>query len=107
MPGEEGRDRFGEPLGRPTLAERREDRDRGGEDRGLGVLGQVEPFGRAAPGEIADGLPERLIGRREDGSGGGRILGDRSAHADGLGTLAGTHEGEVTHHAERRRWSRP
>jgi len=37
----------------------------------------------------------------------GEILGDRSAHADGLGTLAGTHEGEVTHHAERRRWSRP
>ena len=45
------------PLGRPALAERGEDRDRGGEDRRLGVLGPVQAFGRALPGEVADRSP--------------------------------------------------
>ena len=57
-------------VGGPALAQRREDRDRGGEERRLGVLGQVELVGRAVPGEPADRLAERGVGRGEDGRGG-------------------------------------
>ena len=56
-----------EAVGGPALAQRLEDRDRGGEDRGLGVLGQVEPFGRAVPGQAADAIrrgPRRPPRRR-------------------------------------------
>ena len=65
--------------------------------RRLGVLGQVEGLGRAVPGERADRLAEGGIGGGEDGCGGGRPLGEGTAHADGLGTLSGAHEGDVGH----------
>ena len=84
---------------RPALADGREVGDRGGEQRGLGVLGPVELLGGAVPGEPADGLAERGVGRGEDGGGGGRGGGERPAHADGLGALAGEHEGDLMHRA--------
>ena len=40
-----------EAGGGPALAQRLEDGDRRGEERRLGVLGQVQPLGRAVPGE--------------------------------------------------------
>ena len=54
---DERRHVLGQAVGGPALAQRGEDRDRGGEDRRLGVLGQVEPVGRAVPGKAADGIP--------------------------------------------------
>ena len=66
----------GEALGGPALAQRREDRDRGREDRRLGVLGQVEALGRAVPGERADRFAEGGVGGGEDRGGGGGRLGE-------------------------------
>ena len=59
MAGGEGRGRGLETGGRPALAERLEDRDRGREQRRLGVLGEVEAIGRTVPGEPADRFEPR------------------------------------------------
>ena len=50
----------------PSLAERGEDRDRGRQQGGLGVLGPVELFGGAIPGEGADRFTERRVRGGED-----------------------------------------
>ena len=92
--GGEGRLRGREAGCGPALAQRLEDGDRRGEERGLGVLGQVQLLGRAVPGERADRLAEGGVGRGEHGRGGGRGRGEIPAHAHGLRALAGEDEGD-------------
>ena len=90
------------PSDCPALAERGEIGDRGGEEGRLGIDGQVERLGRALPGEPADRLAERVVGFGEDGRGRRRRDGEGLSHPDGLGPLAGEHEGESTHkHVQR------
>ena len=68
-----------------------------GQDRGLGVLGQVEALGGAVPGQLADREAEGFVGCGEDRGGGRGLGGEGATHPHGLGTLAGAHEGKLTH----------
>jgi hypothetical protein len=75
-------------VGRPALAERLEDRDRGGEDRGLGVL-RRSSWSRAVPAERRDRCrraPRRRPRRQRPRRG---LGGEGAGHADGLRALAG------------------
>jgi hypothetical protein len=83
---------------RPALAHRLKDGDRRGEDRRLGVLGQVESFNGAVPGECAERLAEGRVGGSEHRGGGRGGRGEVPAHAHRLRALAGKDEGERRHH---------
>ena len=67
---------------------------RGGEQRGLGVLGAVEVLLGPVPREPGDRLAKGGVGGGEDGGRGGGGLGEGAAHADGLAALAGEDEGD-------------
>ena len=84
MPGSECRIRGGEAIGGPALAQRLEDGDGSGQQRGLGVLREVQPLRGPLPGERAERLAEGGIGRGEYGRGGRRGRGEIPAHAHGL-----------------------
>ena len=84
MPGGECRVRGGAAVGGPALAQRLEDGDGSGQQRGLGVLREVQPLRGTLPGERAERLAEGGIGRGEHGGGGGRGHGEIPAHAHGL-----------------------
>ena len=58
--------------------------DGDGEDRGLGVLGELEGFFGAFEDEFGEGEAEGFVGLLEDGSGGGEVVVEVAAHAYGL-----------------------
>ena len=80
---------------RPAVTERRQVCDRGGQQRGLGVLGPVQVLLRSLPREAREGLAERLIGGAKTAA----AAGDASARARPMPTdwraLAGEDEGDA------------
>ena len=62
------------------------ERDR--HQRGLRILGQRQPVGRAVPHDGGELLAQRFIDFVEHVAGGGKIVRKRLAHADGLAALA-------------------
>ena len=54
--------------GGPSLAKGGQDRDRGRQEGRLGVLGEIEPLGRAVPGQRADRFAKRQVRGGIDGS---------------------------------------
>ena len=55
-----------------------------GEDGGLGVLGELELVFGAFEDEFGEGEAEGFVGLVEDGAGGGEVVVEIAAHADGL-----------------------
>ena len=84
---------------RPALSQRGEERDRHGDDGGLGVDRQVELLGRAVEREVADRLTKGGVRLGHDGRGRRRGLDQGLAHAYGLGALTGEYEGNAIHAA--------
>ena len=91
------------PAALGLLAHRLEEREAGGEDRGLGVHGQVELFGRTLEDHPRQRNAERGVGTLVGGGSGGRARDEIGAHPHVLGALAGEHEGDG---ARRRRVAR-
>ena len=69
-------------------------RDRGREDRGLADVGRHEGLGGTGEADRGDVVAERLVGLVERGARRRVRLGQRQAHADLLGALAGEHQGD-------------
>ena len=67
--------------------------DGDGEDRGLRVLGELELVFGAFEDELGEREAEGFVGLVEDGAGGGEVVVEVAAHADGLRALAGKEEG--------------
>ena len=67
MAGRVGRLRGGESCRSPALAQRRKERDRDGDQCGLGVDSEIELLGRAVESQAADRLAQRVVGFGEDG----------------------------------------
>ena len=95
--GDERRGRRREAVGSPSLAQRRQDRDRGREDRRLGVLGQVEAVGRAVPGQLADRFPRAASAAAKTAAAAGEASARVRPIPTDLGALAGTDVCKVTH----------
>ncbi len=106
--GGEGRcGRVDRELG-PARADGLEVGDRGGEQRGLGVLRPVQLVLGSVPGEPADRLRRgRAIGGLEHGGGGRGGLGEGASHPHELAALAGKHEGDLGHRGPAYGESRP
>ena len=58
----------------------------------LRVLGQRQPVGGTVPHDRGELLAQRFIDLGEDIAGGGKIVRQGLAHADGLAALAGKNE---------------
>ena len=71
--------------------------DGDGEDRGLGVLGELELVFGAFKDELREREAERLVGLLKGGASGGEVVGEVAAHADGLRTLPGKEKGWFGH----------
>jgi len=85
------------PASVRALDEGSMERDRGGQEGRLGVLGAIQILGRALGHQPAQRLAQHGIGFSKD-SGGGRPRGsERDAHADRLRPLSGEHECETCH----------
>ena len=85
----------GEVAGLQLGLEDAEDGDGGGEDRGLGVLGELELVLGALEDELGEGKAKGVVGFLEDGARGGGGVVEGSAHADDLGALAWEEEGNL------------
>src|SRR4051812_15746182 len=85
---------------RPPLADGLEVGDRGGEQRGLRVLGLVEDVLGTLERESADGFAERRIGGFEHAPRRARAFGEEAGHPDGLAALAREDEGDLGHRQE-------
>ena len=74
---------------RCLLAQHFERRDRNGQQRGLGVLGELELVFRTFETQAGNREAQRLVGLLKNAPRGGVRLGKRLAHASGLRALAG------------------
>jgi hypothetical protein len=63
--------------------------DGDGQDRGLGVLGELQLVFGPFEDNLGERKAERVIGLVKDRARGGRGVIERAAHADGLRALAG------------------
>ena len=76
------------PTEKPaSVSSTRERRDRHRHQRRLGVLGELQGFGRTVPDHGGQLLAERRIDLVEHRAGGRKGFGERLAHADRLGPL--------------------
>ena len=67
--------------------------DGDGEDRRLGVLGELELVFGALEDELREGKSEGFIGFVEGGASDGKVVVEVASHSYGLGALTGEEEG--------------
>ena len=76
--------------------------DGDGQDRGLGVLGELELIFGAVEDQLRERKTEGLVSLFEDRARGGEVVVEVASHANGLRALTGEEKGKFCHRKYRK-----